>query len=102
MLNCYELVDIQALQNSLNSSHSKYGGYSKHENGSYPGISYFFWFDLKDLLHSYMGLSGMCISGRSDLKELNCEIGVSSIKWVEFLKRRKLESLENTFGIEFE
>ncbi|KAJ3170709.1 Geranylgeranyl transferase type-1 subunit beta [Geranomyces variabilis] len=66
MLGAYQFVDTVALKAFLQLTHSKHGGFGK-EAGDHP-----------DLLHSYLGLSGIAIAKLSpDVHPLNTALGLS-------------------------
>jgi geranylgeranyl transferase type-1 subunit beta len=65
MLGAYKFVDTNELQDFLLSTHSKFGGF-----GKLPG-------DYPDVMHSYLGLSGLSISKEQTLKDLFVPIGIS-------------------------
>ncbi|KAI8907466.1 terpenoid cyclases/protein prenyltransferase alpha-alpha toroid [Powellomyces hirtus] len=94
MLGAYEFVDIKALRRFLDSTHSKHGGFGK-EPGDYP-----------DLLHSYLGLSGLAITQTTpSIRHLHTPTGLSEetlkhLQTVEAWSTRdgQIDKLTETFG----
>ncbi|KAJ3030666.1 Geranylgeranyl transferase type-1 subunit beta [Rhizophlyctis rosea] len=74
MLSAYDFVDKDSLCQFLATTKTKYGGYGKVPD-AYP-----------DLLHSYMGLSGLALQEEENgLRRLNGALGISE-KANEWLK----------------
>ncbi|KAJ3256255.1 Geranylgeranyl transferase type-1 subunit beta [Boothiomyces macroporosus] len=65
MLGAYQFVDVERLEKFLNSTLGLRGGYGKNDP-KYP-----------DVMHSYMGLVGLAIAGKYDLKPFHVALGVS-------------------------
>lgn len=65
MLGAYKYIDKEQLLKFLTTTHTKYGGFGKSAE-TYP-----------DVLHSYMGLSGLSIAGEETLEPLFTPLGIS-------------------------
>ncbi|KAJ2999633.1 Geranylgeranyl transferase type-1 subunit beta [Globomyces sp. JEL0801] len=73
MLGAYSFVQIDELEKFLETTKSRFGGYGKVPD-SYP-----------DVMHSYMGLAGLAIAGKSELSKFYSPLGVS-LRAVEYGK----------------
>lgn len=65
ILDSTHLLNRPTLEEFLNTTISKYGGYGKHPD-SYP-----------DVMHSYMGLAGLSFVELNDLEPVFAPLGIS-------------------------
>ncbi|KAI8812508.1 geranylgeranyl transferase type-1 subunit beta-like protein [Cladochytrium replicatum] len=78
ILGHYDLVAFDANDEFLETTHSRWGGYSKHPEG-YP-----------DVLHSYMGLAGLSLSGiHNDIQPVDPMVN-ASVDTVKFMKTKSV------------
>lgn len=66
MLDAYKYIAKEPLLQFLETTHTPYGGFGKCEN-SFP-----------DMMHSYLGLSGLAIAGEPTLRSLFVPLGISN------------------------
>lgn len=75
LFNAYEFVDKDANIKYLLSAQTKYGGFAK-----YPTYH-------PDLMHAYMGLAGLALSGQEGVGSLFAGLNISN-RAFEFLKKK--------------
>jgi geranylgeranyl transferase type-1 subunit beta len=80
ILKASQFINFEEQARFLETTESRYGGFGK-ECDSYP-----------DLLHSYMGLSGLSIAKDPALKSLDCTLGITTEKWTKFLEKTNTKS----------